>query len=57
MLYLTIFCNVNAVYSFINLDKALETFTSKRFVKFAEILSFLKNLPWKNEFLADEISP
>ena len=57
MLYSPVHCNVNAVYPFLNLFKALETFTSKRLVKFVEILSFLKNLLGKNDFLAEENFP
>ena len=37
MLYLAKHCNLDAVYPFLNLFKALEIFTSKRLVKFVEI--------------------
>jgi hypothetical protein len=54
MQYLTEHCNVNAVYSFLHLFKSLETLTSKRLVVFAEIYSFFKNLPLKNELRTEE---
>ena len=57
MLYLPVRFNVNAVYPLLNLFKALETLTSKRLVEFVEIYSFLKNLLWKNNFLAEENFP
>jgi hypothetical protein len=44
MEYLSKHCNINAVYPFLNLCKALESFTSKRLVKLVEIFSFFKNL-------------
>ena len=47
MQYLAKHCNVNAVYPFLNLLKALETLTLKRLVKFVEKYSFLKNLHWE----------
>ena len=54
MLYLPVCCNLNAVYYFLGTLKAFEIFTSNRFAKIVEIKSFLKNLPWKNKFLAAE---
>ena len=45
MQYLTLVCNIDAVYHFSNLLKALKILNSNRLVEFVEILSFSKNLP------------
>ena len=52
--YLAFCCNVYAIYSFLNLLKAIEILTSKGLVRFIDKFSFFENLPSKIETLLDD---
>ncbi len=47
MQYLTKISNLDAVYYFSNLFKALETLKSESLMKFLEIFSFFRNLHYE----------